>query len=108
MQRDDLSRELFDRRDAVGEVATGMRRLAGDLHFHEHAALAARYDVARRPAGLRIKHRARPPRPPLYWMVGQPAGEPISSSDVNSPTKGAGAPPNFWKAASTNAFMTSP
>ena len=41
-------------------------------------------------------------------MIGRHAGEPISSSEVKSPTSGAGAPPNFWKAASTNAFITSP
>jgi hypothetical protein len=29
-------------------------------------------------------------------MIGRQAGEPISSSDVMSPTSGAGAPPNLW------------
>ena len=28
-------------------------------------------------------------------MIGRHAGEPISSSEVMSPTRGAGAPPNF-------------
>ena len=41
-------------------------------------------------------------------MIGRQAGEPISSSEVNSPTSGAGAPPNFLNAASTKAFITSP
>src|SRR3954453_5180717 len=62
MQRDDLARELFDRRDAVGEIATRMSGLAGDLHFHEHAALAAAHYITGRPPGLGIEHRARTPR----------------------------------------------
>ena len=35
-----------------------MRRLAGDLHLHEHAALAAAHHVAARPARLGVEHRA--------------------------------------------------
>ena len=41
-------------------------------------------------------------------ITGRPSGEPISSSPVNSPTSGAGAPPNLAKAASTKAFITNP
>ena len=41
-------------------------------------------------------------------ITGRPSGEPISSSPVNSPTSGPGAPPNFAKAASTNMFITMP
>ena len=41
-------------------------------------------------------------------MTGRPSGLPISSSPVNSPTSGPGAPPNFAKAARTNMFITMP
>ena len=41
-------------------------------------------------------------------ITGRPSGEPISSSPVNRPTSGPGAPPTALKAASTNMFITSP
>jgi hypothetical protein len=41
-------------------------------------------------------------------ITSRPSGEPISSSPVNKPSSGAGAPPKRWKAARTNMFITSP
>ena len=41
-------------------------------------------------------------------ITARPSGLPISSSPVNSPSIGAGEPPNFANAASTKQFITSP
>ena len=58
MQRDDLVRELADGAHALLEVAAGVGGLAGDLHLHEDAALAAGHDVAGGSPGLGVEHRA--------------------------------------------------
>ena len=50
---------------------------------------------------------ARAPRAAAS-ITGREAGEAISSSEVNRPTSGSGAPPARAKASSTKAFMTRP
>src|SRR6185436_20119806 len=62
MQRDRLARKLLDRRNAIREIAARMRRLAGDLHLHEHAALAPVHHIAAWPPRLRVEHGAGAPR----------------------------------------------
>src|SRR5581483_12396015 len=58
---DDLVRHLADGADALLEVAPRVGGLAGHLEGKEHAALAARDDVAARPARLGVEDAARLP-----------------------------------------------
>ena len=82
MQRQRLVREFVDRADADLEVRARMRRLAGDLEAHEHAALAAgdRRAGARPGSELNTTRAARA----CCSITLRENGEPISSSPVNN------------------------
>jgi hypothetical protein len=54
----DLAGELLDGADAVLRAPAGMRRLAGHLELEEDGTFAPRDEISRRPARLRIEHRA--------------------------------------------------